>query len=128
VLHVSSYHKMHEHKHSQDSACFRYHCAQHSKRQHEAKKSENHDKHQDKEAMSSFRCEGWLSISLSDSDNVAIVKINHRDAHVPYWSIDIPSDVKDFIYENPELMPKQVRATVKVQLGVILYLYTWIDE
>jgi hypothetical protein len=78
--------------------------------------------------MSSFRCEGWLSISLSDSDNVAIVKINHRDAHVPYWSIDIPSDVKDFIYENPELMPKQVRATVKVQLGVILYLYTWIDE
>jgi hypothetical protein len=99
---------MYEYKHSQDSACFRYHCAQYSKRQHGAKKCENHDKRWDKEAMSSFACEGWLSIALSDGDDIAIVKINHNDVHVPYWSIDIPSDVKDFVHENPELMPKQV--------------------
>jgi hypothetical protein len=57
--------------------------------------------------MASFHCQGWLSIIVSDGDSSASIKINHDDAHVPYWSIDIPSDVKEYIHKNPELTANQ---------------------
>jgi hypothetical protein len=59
--------------------------------------------------MDTFTCHGWLHITLSELDNVAYVKIDHRDDHIPYVPIDIPDDVKELINNNPKWTPTQVR-------------------
>ncbi|KAJ7348505.1 hypothetical protein DFH08DRAFT_698475 [Mycena albidolilacea] len=86
-----------------------YHCAQNQKRQHKPEKSEHEGaKHRDKIAMDSFDCHGWLHITLDNSDNIVLVKISHRDDHIPYWCIDVPAHVTEFVRQNPKLTPDQV--------------------
>jgi hypothetical protein len=86
-----------------------YHCAQSKEHQNDPKKSQNHGaKHRDKLSMDAFECHGWLHITIMDLENIAFVKISHRDDHVPYWSIDVPTDVVEFVRDNPKLTPGQV--------------------
>ncbi|KAJ7024145.1 hypothetical protein C8F04DRAFT_968359 [Mycena alexandri] len=86
-----------------------YHCAQNKTRQHAPKKSQAAGvKHRDKLAMEAFECHGWLHITIHDYEDIALVKIGHQDDHVPYWSIDVPSDVVEFVRNNPKLTPGQV--------------------
>ncbi|KAJ7787808.1 hypothetical protein B0H14DRAFT_2399159 [Mycena olivaceomarginata] len=92
-----------------DCTRFMYHCSQNQKRQHKPKKSEREGaKHRDKIPMESFNCRGWLHITIDDSDNIAIVKILHRDDHIPYWCIDVPAEVTEFVRQNPKLTPDQL--------------------
>jgi hypothetical protein len=58
--------------------------------------------------MDVFDCSGWLHITVTTGEPVALVKMKHEDDHVPYWCIDVPQDVKDFIHANPDLNPSQV--------------------
>ena len=88
---------------------FRYHCAQNSKRQHKPKECENKENQRDKIAMAAFDCDGWLTVTISDQSDIAFIQISHKDDHIPYWTIDISPDVKDYVHENPHLTPKQVR-------------------
>ncbi|KAJ7717771.1 hypothetical protein B0H16DRAFT_1278797, partial [Mycena metata] len=37
-----------------------------------------------------------------------LVKIGHQDDHIPYWSIDVPADVIEFVRINPKLTPGQL--------------------
>ncbi|KAF8209911.1 hypothetical protein K438DRAFT_1500691, partial [Mycena galopus ATCC 62051] len=86
-----------------------YHCAQNKTRQHAPKKSEAPGvKQRDNLAMDAFKCHGWLHITISDWKEIALVKIGHHEDHVPYWSIDVPSDVIKFVKDNPKLTPGQV--------------------
>ncbi|KAG6871393.1 hypothetical protein C0995_005157 [Termitomyces sp. Mi166 len=39
---------------------------------------------------------------------VALVKLKHQDDHIPYWCIDVPQDVQDFIKSNSALNPAQL--------------------
>ena len=91
-----------------------YHCAQNSSRQHKPKKgAKDIVKNRDKEQMDTFKCHGWLSITIMDSngevqgDN-AFIKFQHEDDHVPYWNIDVPPEVQDYVHENIDLGPTQV--------------------
>ncbi|KAJ7321023.1 hypothetical protein DFH08DRAFT_970322 [Mycena albidolilacea] len=84
-----------------DRTRFMYHCAQNQKRQHKLEKSEHEGaKHRDKIAMDSFDCHGWLHITLHNSDNIVLVKISHRDDHIPYWCIDVPAHVTEFLWDE----------------------------
>ncbi|KAF8967522.1 hypothetical protein BDZ97DRAFT_1656387 [Flammula alnicola] len=86
-----------------------YHCAQINTRQHKPKKAKNEGvKHRDKEQMDTFKCHGWLSITITDDGDDAFVKFQHEDDHVPYWNIDVPSEIQDFVRENLELSPTQL--------------------
>jgi hypothetical protein len=86
-----------------------YHCAQSEARQNAPKISDRVEVKRDKLAMDAFHCHGWLHITVNDWDNIAFVKILHRDDHIPYWSIDVPPDVVEFVRKNPKLTPGQVR-------------------
>ncbi|KAJ7581308.1 hypothetical protein C8J56DRAFT_794595 [Mycena floridula] len=101
------YHSKYDHRRS-DSIRFMYHCAQISTRQHKPKKAKHEGvKHRDKDAMESFACKGWLHITLSESSDIAFVKIRHDDDHVPYWCIDVPEDIQQYVRDNPDLtMPR----------------------
>ena len=60
--------------------------------------------------MDAFDCHGRLQIAiLSPSNPIAFVKLMHRDDHIPYWNIDIPKDVRDFVLKNLSLTPQQVK-------------------
>lgn len=86
-----------------------YHCAQVNSRQHKSRRSEHENvKSRDKDSMDVFDCSGWLHITVTTGEPVALVKMKHEDDHVPYWCIDVPQDVKDFIHANPDLNPSQV--------------------
>jgi hypothetical protein len=61
--------------------------------------------------MDIFDCSGWLHITITTGENVALVKLKHEDDHVPYWCIDVPADVKAFVLANPNLNPTQAGLT-----------------
>ncbi|KAJ7278651.1 hypothetical protein C8J57DRAFT_1059197, partial [Mycena rebaudengoi] len=78
-------------------------------RQNAPKKSERDGaKHRDKLSMDTFKCRGWLHITINDWDETAFVKIAHEDDHIPYWSIDVPDDVVEYVHQNPKLTPGQL--------------------
>jgi hypothetical protein len=86
-----------------------YHCAQNSSRQHKPKKVEMDGvKNRDKEQMDTFKCHGWLSITIMDGGDDAFVNFQHEDDHVPYWNIEVPLEVQDYVHKNIDLGPTQV--------------------
>ena len=86
-----------------------YHCAQNSRQQHKSKKVEDRMKRRDRDCIDTFKCKGWLHITITNLSDTAFVKIDHHDDHVPYFPIDIPQDVVDFITDNAKMTPTQVR-------------------
>ncbi|KAJ7500458.1 hypothetical protein B0H11DRAFT_1714586 [Mycena galericulata] len=102
------YHSKYDHKRA-PSTRFMYHCAQSEARQNAPRKSEGEGvKHRDKISMDAFECHGWLHVTVNDWDDIAFVKLLHQDDHVPYWSIDVPPDVVEFVRQNPKLTPTQL--------------------
>lgn len=95
-----------------------YHCSQVDKRQHKPKKGKRDGALlRDKEAMSSYQCMGWLHITLMEDTDMAFVKLKHEDDHVPYWKIDVPEEVQEFVLDNLQL------TTAKVSMSsAILFL------
>ena len=59
--------------------------------------------------MQTFDCSGWLHITISDQSDIASIKLDHHDAHIPYCPIEIPEDIVMYIHNNLKLMPAQVR-------------------
>jgi len=101
-----------------------YHCAQTSSRQHAPKKTEREGaKSRDKLAMESFPCQGWPHITVNDWDEVAWVKISRKDDHVPYYSIDVPPHIVDFVHQNHKLTPTQVSFRTMTALNNLIQSY-----
>jgi hypothetical protein len=65
-------------------------------------------KNRNKEQMDTFKCGGWLFITIMDGGDDAFVKFQHKDDHVPYWNIDVPPEIQDYVRKNVELSPTQV--------------------
>jgi hypothetical protein len=81
------FHSFYEHKRSAGTSVrYMYHCAQNGLRQHAAAKTAQKGKGRDKGSMDAFQCKGWLHITLSDLSDVAYMKLDHIDDHVPYCS------------------------------------------
>jgi hypothetical protein len=81
-----------------------YSCAQLCTRQHKPKKSSKEDViHRAKGRMDAFACDGWLHITLFVGSTEVFVKLKHKDDHAPYWSIEVPEDVKEYVKDNPKL-------------------------
>jgi hypothetical protein len=53
--------------------------------------------------MDAFPCKGWLHITVNDGEDVASVSLSHADDHVPYYSIDVPAEVVDYVHGNHKL-------------------------
>lgn len=72
--------------------------------------------------MDTFECKGWLHITVTEGCNVVTVKLKHEDDHVPYWKIDVPQDVQDFIRENLSMRPTQVSDSIHMNHEHLLIL------
>jgi hypothetical protein len=99
-----------------------YHCAQNSSRQHKPKKAtQDSVKTRDKEQMDTFKCHGWLSIKITDGGEDAFVKFQHEDDHVPYWNIDVPLEVQDYVRKNFDLGPTKVCFIILSVFRILFY-------
>lgn len=85
-----------------------YHCAQYAKRQKASRKVVDSSKHRDKEAMDTFECDGWLSVSVSENSDMVTVKIRHLCAHIAYCPIDLPADVIKLVEDCGDKTVSQV--------------------
>jgi hypothetical protein len=85
-----------------------YHCAQNSNCQHAPAKAGENIKYHDKEQMVMFQCSGWVHITLSDLSDIAFIKLDHHEDHIPYWPIDIPADIEKYVRDNMKMTPTQV--------------------
>lgn len=86
---------------------YEYLCAQSTKHQEHwqkhAKKTADPKKQRDKGSMNTFECRGQLNITLSTTHNVAKITIRHEDFHIPYHSVAIPKNIKQFIQDNQKM-------------------------
>ncbi|KAJ7307681.1 hypothetical protein DFH08DRAFT_720129, partial [Mycena albidolilacea] len=81
-----------------------YHCAQISSRQRRPKKYKREGtKTHDKIAMDVFPRKGWLHVTVNNGEDIASASLSHTDDHVPYYSIDVPAEVVDYVYGNHKL-------------------------
>ena len=89
---------------------FMFHCAQANTCQHKPKKCfpEDSNKARDKDRMYTFKCSGWLHITITDDTDIAYVKYKHEDQHIPYWDIEVAEEIKTFVRENIQMTPTQV--------------------
>ncbi|KAK7007107.1 hypothetical protein R3P38DRAFT_2438938, partial [Favolaschia claudopus] len=91
------------------TARYEYTCAQNSLRQEKSQKKASSEKQRDKAQMSTFECQGWLTIWASpDDDSEYFIRIRHQECHQKYVCIDIPDDVKQIIQNNPKLRSYQL--------------------
>ena len=101
------YHSKHESTMDQQTT-YNYHCTQNSKRQKKPEKVSDPMKHRDKEAIDSFDCHGWLSLTVSDTSDTVTITLDHRMSHIAYCPIDLPEDIDTIIHKNSGFMPSQV--------------------
>ncbi|KAJ6525880.1 hypothetical protein DFH09DRAFT_1095435 [Mycena vulgaris] len=45
----------------------------------------------------------WLHNTIMDWEQLAYISIKHLDDHVPYYSIDLPPEIVDFVHQNHKL-------------------------
>ncbi|PPQ85367.1 hypothetical protein CVT26_000899, partial [Gymnopilus dilepis] len=103
-----TYHSNYKHVNTPTTR-FVYNCVQATKRQHKSKKSTKEGvKNRDKAQMETFSCQGWIFVTIVDGESEAFVKFRHDVKHVPYWTIDIPSQVQEFIQKNIDLGPDKI--------------------
>ncbi|KAK6972001.1 hypothetical protein R3P38DRAFT_2550175 [Favolaschia claudopus] len=102
------YHSVYEFKRS-STARYEYTCAQNSLRQEKSQKKASSEKQRDKAQMSTFECQGWLTIWASpDDDSEYFIRIRHQECHQKYVCIDIPDDVKQIIRIIPSCLWKEI--------------------
>jgi len=97
-----------------------YNCAQGDTRQHKPKKGKTDGKQCDKDQMDTFKCKGWLHISVTEGSTTALVKFKHEDDHVPYCNIEVPDGIQEYILANTHLNPTQVRNESTIYCYLIL--------
>ncbi|KAL1740348.1 hypothetical protein HDZ31DRAFT_47670 [Schizophyllum fasciatum] len=101
---------------SQDYIRFTYNCAQLKCRQRAIRKKDGVTP-RDKASIATFDCDGWLHVTIWESTHTVLVKLKHAKDHVPYWSIDVPVQVQDYVRNNPELKPHQLWDWVLKEYG-----------
>ncbi|EJD34592.1 hypothetical protein AURDEDRAFT_76041 [Auricularia subglabra TFB-10046 SS5] len=62
--------------------------------------------------MKRFECGGRLHISIPHDGQHAHVHLYHELAHDAYCNIEVPDDIKQFVYENRHMMPSAIWSEV----------------
>lgn len=62
--------------------------------------------------MTTFKCGGYLYITVDDDSSDVRVRLKHSDNHVAYHNHDVPQKVKDHITANRDLTTSQVKPSM----------------
>ncbi|KIK58569.1 hypothetical protein GYMLUDRAFT_74854 [Collybiopsis luxurians FD-317 M1] len=53
--------------------------------------------------MYSHPCKGWLGTTIDSDSTIALVSLKHMDDHEPYFNIEIPQHIKEFVQNHASL-------------------------
>ena len=72
------------------------------------RKHENSAVHRDRPGMKRFECNGILRITVDSTSTVAKITVSHEFAHSSPLDNVISDNVKTFIQQNINLLPKDI--------------------
>ncbi|KAF7779001.1 hypothetical protein Agabi119p4_3346 [Agaricus bisporus var. burnettii] len=102
------YHSLYESK-REPHIRYMFTCAQSKEREHKSKKGGKEGaQSRDRRTMPRFDCHGWLHMTLHINSPSTFIKITHQDHHVPYYCIDVPKEVQNYVLENLDMTPQQL--------------------
>ncbi|CAG8695571.1 3890_t:CDS:2, partial [Gigaspora rosea] len=71
---------------------------------------EDSTKHYDTPTMERFNCHGTIKITISQSNNTAKLVLKHKLIHAQPKNVIVSQDIKEFIKENINLLPREIYA------------------
>ena len=75
-----------------------------------SKKHQDNSKHRDVSVMKRFNCNGVIKIAVNKSSNMVNLSVNHDFLHKKPINTEVSQDIKDFIKENIDLLPREIYA------------------
>src|SRR5581483_6520525 len=87
-----------------------YFCSQRHDLAARPKKHQDVSKHRDTKAMERFRCNGIVKVSIDSLNNMASLSVKHDLLHKKPTNVEVSQDIKDFIKENINLLPREIYA------------------
>ncbi|CAG8833027.1 20941_t:CDS:2, partial [Gigaspora margarita] len=106
-----------------------YFCSQSTILATKPKKYEDSTKHHDIPTMEQFDCYSTIKITISQSNNTAKLVLKHELIHAQPKDVIVSQDIKEFIKENINLLPREIYAQLQLQpraLAVITELYDYL--
>jgi len=77
---------------------------------YKSKKHQDSLKHHDASIMERFNCNETIKISVNKSSNMANLSVNHDFLHKKPINTEVTQDIKDFIKNNIDLLPREIYA------------------
>jgi len=95
---------------SKDNFTYWYFCSQRDIQASKSRKHSDPSKQRDTSSMERFDCGGVIKISINKTTLLSEVELLHKDLHVRPIDKSVPQDVKEFIKDNIDLLPKEIYA------------------
>src|SRR3954454_24810366 len=107
LYYPKSYHHLYIGKYT---TTYIYFCSQRNILAKKPKKHQDSSKHRDRLSMERFNCNGVIKIAINEVSKNAKVTLQHDFLHVQPSITSIPQNIKDFIKENIDLLPREIYA------------------
>ncbi|GBB99646.1 hypothetical protein RclHR1_35920001, partial [Rhizophagus clarus] len=95
---------------SKNNITYWYYCSQRDIQASKSRKHSDPSKQRDTLSMERFDCEGIVKISIDKTTLLSEVELFHKNLHVRPIDKSVPEDVKEFIKNNIDLLPKEIYA------------------
>src|SRR2546425_192601 len=103
------------------SITFYYYCSQWDKLDKKARKHSDSQKHRNRQPINHYTCNGYVKITIHENLISSDIEINHL-LHPMRPDISIPSEVKQFILDNIDLLPREIyKLLVKCSLNINIH-------
>jgi hypothetical protein len=100
-----NYKKLYENK---GTTTYFYYCSQREIMINKPRKHPDPSKQWDVPSMERFHCDGVIKISVDMTKQMFEVKLVHTNLHIRPINKSVPQDVKDFIKDNIDLLPREI--------------------
>src|SRR6266542_2391487 len=92
---------------SKKAKTFYYYCSQKDCLEKKSRKHSDNNKHRDRQPMERFSCKGCVKITLNKDPTFFNIEIYHI-LHPIRPDTSIPNEVKTFILDNIDLLPREI--------------------
>jgi hypothetical protein len=78
-------------------------------------------KYRDTKAMEKFKCNGIIKVFVDNQNNMVSLSVKHDLLHQRPTNVEVSQDIKDFIKEHIDLLPREIYAQL-VSKGLDLFI------
>jgi hypothetical protein len=107
IFYSKSYHHFYVGK---NTITYWYFCSQRKILASKPRKHQDSSKQRDTLSKERFNCNGVIKIAINEAIKIAKVTLQHDSIHAQPKTTIIPQNIKDFIKENIDLLPREIYA------------------